>query len=147
VFATTTDGSLVVHWVEELLVMSWVVVMLGAAGLLKIPMAWNCRVVPGGTVVGAGAGQIVSAGVGVKVTLVLGTGVGGGGGPGQIAMLDRNGPGGAGEPQRPTGMPDWFWTQLLEPPPPQLHHNAPAISIIAAPNRISRAPPTIGNQL
>jgi hypothetical protein len=140
-FATTVVGSLVVHVVEELSVISCVDLSL------KVPTAWNWSVVSSGTMVGAGAGQAVSAGVGLGLMLPLGTGVGGAGVPGQIEILDRNGPGGAGVPQLPTGIPDVVTTQPELEPLPQLHDSAPATSIIAVPIRIQRAPPTIGNQL
>src|SRR5262249_17871186 len=142
VLETTTEGLLVVQVVDELLVMSWV------ESSLKVPTAWNWSIVLGGTMVGSGAGQAVSVGVGLGLTLELGTGVGGGGGPGQIEILESEGPGGEGVPQSPTGMPEEFWTQeSFELPLPQLHDKAPATSIIAAPIKIQRAPPTIGNQL
>ena len=142
VFDTTTVGSLVVQFVDELSVISCVELSL------NVPTAWNWTLSPcGNTVVGSGLGQAVSVGVGLGLTLPLGTGVGEGGGPGQIEMLDRDAPGGAGVPQDPTGIPLVVVTQLELEPPPQLHDKAPATSITAVPIRIQRVPPTIGNQL
>ena len=87
-------------------------------------------------------------GVGLGTAVELGCGVGEGGLPGQIEMLCSEGPGGEGTPQLPTGMPPGpvVQVELLEPLP-QLHDKAPAISIIAVPISIQRAPPTIANQL
>jgi hypothetical protein len=136
-FKATTAALEVVQLVDDASVMSCV------EPSLKLPTAWNCSEQFCGTEVGLATGQGVSIGVALALAVELGIGVAGAV-PGHTEICSREGPGGPGSLQATTGTPDELTTHGVVLLLPQLHENAPATSIIAAPIRIQRALPFIG---